>query len=50
MASDILGELWKQIKKQVGMGPGRPRKGQPLIKTGTDSSGKDTRRKGPHLG
>lgn len=50
MADKFWDEIWKQLKKKVGMGPGRPRKGQTMIKTGTDSSGRDTRRKGPHIG
>lgn len=49
MAASIWDEILKGLKKSVGMGPGRPATNQTMIKTGTDSNGRDVRRKGPKL-
>lgn len=41
----VANEVKKKLKKAVGLGPGRPRKGQKMRKTGTDKYGKDKREK-----
>lgn len=41
----IANEIKKKVKKAVGLGPGRPKKGQKMVKTGTDKNGKDKRKK-----
>lgn len=41
----IANDIKKKIKKAVGLGPGRPRKGQKMRKTGTSKNGKDKREK-----
>lgn len=41
----IVKEVTKAAKKAVGLGPGRPKKGQKMVKTGTDKNGKDKRKK-----
>lgn len=41
----IVKEAVKAVKKAVGLGPGRPKKGQKMVKTGTDKNGKDKRKK-----
>ena len=45
MTEGIVKEIEKWVKKKAGIGPGRPRKGQKTVKTGTDKNGKDKRKK-----
>lgn len=41
----IANEIKKKVKKAVGLGPGRPKKGQKMKKTGTYKNGKDKHKK-----